>query len=156
MPKNGLRCEVRSSALENSPAGQLQPFRGASPSIFIWVLCLRCLDDQALFFDTTEGLVVLLGCAHSGVVNTLEHVRHLAGGRPIHAILGGLHLLTATRERMAQTIAAFRRLYIQRLAPAHCTGLLALAQLWAAFPDRCSSCAVSTSMLFQRRKSTSP
>jgi 7,8-dihydropterin-6-yl-methyl-4-(beta-D-ribofuranosyl)aminobenzene 5'-phosphate synthase len=108
------------------------------------------LDDQALFFDTREGLVVLLGCAHSGVVNTLEHVRHLAGGRPIHALLGGLHLLTATPERMAQTIAAFRRLDIQRLAPAHCTGLPALAQLWAALPDRCSSCAVSTSMLFQR------
>jgi 7,8-dihydropterin-6-yl-methyl-4-(beta-D-ribofuranosyl)aminobenzene 5'-phosphate synthase len=108
------------------------------------------LDDQALFFDTTEGLVVLLGCAHSGVVNTLEHVRHLAAGRPIHTVLGGMHLHAASPERMEQTIAAFRRLGLQRLAPAHCTGLPALAQLWTAFPDRCSSCAVSTSMLFQR------
>jgi 7,8-dihydropterin-6-yl-methyl-4-(beta-D-ribofuranosyl)aminobenzene 5'-phosphate synthase len=107
-------------------------------------------DDQALFFDTTEGLVVLLGCAHSGVVNTLEHIRHLTGGRPIHAILGGLHLLTASPERMEKTLAAFRRLDIQRLAPAHCTGLPALAQLWTAFPGRCFSCAVGESWAFQR------
>jgi 7,8-dihydropterin-6-yl-methyl-4-(beta-D-ribofuranosyl)aminobenzene 5'-phosphate synthase len=113
-------------------------------------------DEQALFFDTADGLVVLLGCGHAGVVNTLEYVRHLTGRRPVHAILGGLHLLTATPERMAQTIAAFRRLDVRRLAAAHCTGLPALAQLWTAFPDRCSSCAVSTSMLFQRRESTSP
>jgi 7,8-dihydropterin-6-yl-methyl-4-(beta-D-ribofuranosyl)aminobenzene 5'-phosphate synthase len=107
------------------------------------------VDDQALYFDTQDGLVVLFGCAHSGVVNTLEYVRHLAGGRPIHAILGGLHLVKASPERMEKTIAAFRRLDIQRLAPAHCTGLPALAQLWAAFPDRCSSCAVGVRMHFQ-------
>jgi 7,8-dihydropterin-6-yl-methyl-4-(beta-D-ribofuranosyl)aminobenzene 5'-phosphate synthase len=108
------------------------------------------LDDQALYFDTQAGLVVLLGCSHSGVVNTLEHIRHITGGRPIHALLGGLHLLAASPERMEKTIAAFRRLDIQRLAPAHGTGLPALAQLWTAFPGRCSSCAVSTSVLFQR------
>ena len=106
-------------------------------------------DDQALFFDTAAGLVILLGCAHSGVVNTLEHVRHLAGGRPIHTVLGGMHLLTASPERMDQTIAAFRRLNIQRLAPAHCTGLPAQSQLWTAFSDRCSSCAVGARFSFQ-------
>ena len=107
------------------------------------------LDDQALYFDTQKGLVVLLGCGHAGVVNTLEYIRHITGGRPIHAILGGLHLLAAGPERMEKTIAVFRRLDIRRLAPAHCTGLPALAQLWAAFPDRCSSCAVGVRMHFQ-------
>ena len=108
------------------------------------------LDDQALYFDTQDGLVILLGCAHSGVVNTLEDVQHLTGGPPIHAILGGLHLLKASPERMEKTITAFRRLDIQRLAPAHCTGLPALAQLWAAFPDLCSACAVGVRMAVQR------
>jgi 7,8-dihydropterin-6-yl-methyl-4-(beta-D-ribofuranosyl)aminobenzene 5'-phosphate synthase len=108
------------------------------------------IDDQALYFDTAKGLVVLLGCAHAGVVNTLEYIGRLTGGRPIHAILGGMHLLAASPERMEKTIAAFRRLDIQRLAPAHCTGLPALAQLWAAFPGRCLSCAVGTSLVFQR------
>jgi 7,8-dihydropterin-6-yl-methyl-4-(beta-D-ribofuranosyl)aminobenzene 5'-phosphate synthase len=108
------------------------------------------LDDQALFFDTQAGLVVLLGCGHSGVVNTLEYIQHLTGGRPIHALLGGLHLLKASPERMEKTIAAFRRLDIQRLAPAHCTGLPALAQFWTAFPGRCVPCAVASTFSFRR------
>jgi 7,8-dihydropterin-6-yl-methyl-4-(beta-D-ribofuranosyl)aminobenzene 5'-phosphate synthase len=108
------------------------------------------LDDQALYFDTQEGLVVLLGCAHSGVVNTLEYIHHLTGGRPIHTLLGGLHLLMASPERMEKTIAAFRRLDIHRLAPAHCTGLPALAQLWTALPGRCVPCAVASTVSFQR------
>jgi 7,8-dihydropterin-6-yl-methyl-4-(beta-D-ribofuranosyl)aminobenzene 5'-phosphate synthase len=108
------------------------------------------LDDQALYFDTQEGLVMLLGCGHAGVVNTLDYVQHLTGGRSIHAILGGLHLLKASPERLEKTIAAFRRLDIQRLAPAHCTGLPALAQLWTAFPEHCFSCAVGANLVFQR------
>jgi 7,8-dihydropterin-6-yl-methyl-4-(beta-D-ribofuranosyl)aminobenzene 5'-phosphate synthase len=128
-------------------------FEDTGGRFFLDAACTRpdpLADDQALFFDTTEGLVVLLGCGHAGVVNTLEYVRHLTGGRPIHAILGGLHLLTASPERMEKNIAAFRRLDIQQLAPAHCTGLPALAQLWTAFPGRCSSCAVGASWVFQR------
>ncbi len=108
------------------------------------------LDDQALFFDTAEGLVVLLGCAHSGVVNTLEYVRQLTDGRRIYAVMGGMHLVTASPERMEKTLAAFRRLDIQRLAPAHCTGLAAIAQLWIAFPTHCAPCAVGTRISFPR------
>jgi 7,8-dihydropterin-6-yl-methyl-4-(beta-D-ribofuranosyl)aminobenzene 5'-phosphate synthase len=109
------------------------------------------VDDQALFFESADGLVVLLGCAHAGVVNTLEYIQHIAHGRPIHTVLGGMHLLTAGPDRMARTIEAFRRLKIQRIAPAHCTGTSAVAQLWAAFPDRCSTSAVGTSMTFQNQ-----
>jgi 7,8-dihydropterin-6-yl-methyl-4-(beta-D-ribofuranosyl)aminobenzene 5'-phosphate synthase len=108
------------------------------------------LDDQALFFDTQKGLVVLLGCGHAGVVNTLDYVQRLTNGRPIHTILGGLHLGTASPERMKKTIAAFRRWDVQQLAPGHCTSTAAMAQLWTAFPGRCTSCAVGASLVFQR------
>ncbi|HOC56902.1 MAG TPA: MBL fold metallo-hydrolase [Verrucomicrobiota bacterium] len=108
------------------------------------------LDDQSLFFDTANGVVVLLGCAHSGVVNTVDYIRQLTGSKPTQALLGGLHLPAANPERMENTIAAFRRLEIQMLAPAHCTGLPALAQLWNAFPGRCTTCAVGISMRFLR------
>ena len=108
------------------------------------------LDDQALFFDTQKGLVVLLGCGHAGVVNTLDYVQRLTDGMPIHTILGGLHLGTASPERIEETIAAFRRWDIQQLAPGHCTGMSAMAQLWTVFPGRCASCAVGSSMVFQR------
>jgi 7,8-dihydropterin-6-yl-methyl-4-(beta-D-ribofuranosyl)aminobenzene 5'-phosphate synthase len=109
------------------------------------------VDDQALFFESQDGLVVLLGCAHAGVVNTLEYIQHLTNGRPIHTVLGGMHLLTAGPERMAKTIEAFRRLKIQRIAPAHCTGTSAVAQMLAAFPDRCSTCDVGTRMTFRNQ-----
>ncbi len=109
------------------------------------------LDDQALFFDTNDGIVVLLGCGHAGVVNTLEYIGSLTGSRPIHALMGGMHLLVASPARIEKTMAAFARLSIQRLAPAHCTGMLALAQLWTAFSGRCFSCAVGATFAFQRR-----
>ena len=79
---------------------------------------------------------------------TLDYIQQITGGRPIHAVMGGLHLLSAGAERIGQTIAAFRRWDIQRIIPAHCTGMPAVAQLWAAFPGRCSSCPVGTTLAF--------
>jgi 7,8-dihydropterin-6-yl-methyl-4-(beta-D-ribofuranosyl)aminobenzene 5'-phosphate synthase len=130
-------------------------FEDTGGRFFLDAACTRpdpLLDDQALYFDTADGLVVLLGCGHAGVVNTLEYIQQITGGRPIWALLGGLHLVAATPERMDKTIAAFRRLDIQRLAPAHCTGLPALAQLWSAFSDRWASCAVGTSLVFRNTR----
>lgn len=107
-------------------------------------------DDQALFFDTPNGLVVILGCGHAGVVNTLEYIRHLTNGRTVHALIGGMHLLNASAERMKKTFETFRRLEIERIAPAHCTGISAVAQLWTLFPGCCSTCAVGASVTFPR------
>lgn len=110
------------------------------------------IDDQALFFDTRDGVVVLLGCAHAGVVNTLRHIRHLTGGRPIHAVLGGMHLLVASQERMDCTVEALRSLGVQRLGPAHCTGAAATARLWHEFPGACTPCSVGCRFVFEREQ----
>jgi 7,8-dihydropterin-6-yl-methyl-4-(beta-D-ribofuranosyl)aminobenzene 5'-phosphate synthase len=106
-------------------------------------------DDQALFFESKGGLVILLGCAHSGVVNTIDYIQQVTGGKPIHTIMGGLHLLAASPERLQQTIEAFKRWNPKRIIPGHCTGMAATAQLWTAFPERCSSCSVGTKVTFQ-------
>lgn len=108
------------------------------------------VDDQALFFDTADGVAALLGCAHAGVVNTLRHIRHLTGGRPIHSVLGGMHLLAAGPERMDRTVEALREEKIRRLGPAHCTGMAATARLWHEFPQACTVCAVGSRFTFQR------
>ncbi len=92
-------------------------------------------DDQAAWFDSAYGLVVLLGCAHAGVVNTLRHVRRLADGRPIHAVIGGMHLHAASEERIEATIAELRALDLRLLVPLHCTGHAAAIRLEEAFPD---------------------
>jgi 7,8-dihydropterin-6-yl-methyl-4-(beta-D-ribofuranosyl)aminobenzene 5'-phosphate synthase len=89
-----------------------------------------------MYLDTPLGLVVLTGCGHAGLVNTLEHVSRLTGGRRVHAVLGGFHLASASEDRMARTMLALHRFDVQRVGPAHCTGLTANARILAELPER--------------------
>jgi 7,8-dihydropterin-6-yl-methyl-4-(beta-D-ribofuranosyl)aminobenzene 5'-phosphate synthase len=102
------------------------------------------VDDQALFFDTGEGTVVLLGCAHAGIVNTLHYVREVTEDRPIHGVLGGTHLISASEERMARTVEALRGLDLKLLAPGHCTGSRAQVRLGTEFPEQWEACQVGS------------
>jgi 7,8-dihydropterin-6-yl-methyl-4-(beta-D-ribofuranosyl)aminobenzene 5'-phosphate synthase len=94
------------------------------------------LDDQALYIETREGLVVLLGCAHAGAVNTLEYIAAITGYGRVYAVLGGMHLVGATQERIERTIAALRDFDVQLIGPLHCTGLEATAAMMQAFPQQ--------------------
>jgi len=107
------------------------------------------VDDQAVWFDAPEGVVVLLGCAHAGVVNSVMYVRQLAGGRPIYAVVGGMHLLAASDIRMATTVAALREMDVQRVAMSHCTGFAAMARLYHELPGRCFHCTAGTRLEFR-------
>lgn len=106
-------------------------------------------DDQALFIETTQGLVVMLGCAHAGVINTLQYIRELTGNEKIHTVLGGMHLINASKKRINKTISALRGMNIDRMGPAHCTGPFATAMLWRAFPEECFSCSVGVGLEFE-------
>lgn len=101
-------------------------------------------DDQSIFFESSKGLVVILGCTHSGIVNTLDYVAKLSGGKQIYAVFGGMHLYSASDERIERTIDAFRRYDVRRIGPAHCTGTKAVAKFWEALPDRCFECSAGT------------
>jgi 7,8-dihydropterin-6-yl-methyl-4-(beta-D-ribofuranosyl)aminobenzene 5'-phosphate synthase len=101
-------------------------------------------DDQALAFDLDDGLVVLLGCAHAGVINTLEHVSRITRGRPIQAVIGGMHLVHASPERIAFTIDGLKRLGVRSIAPSHCTGVAAICAFRAAFGADCHASPVGT------------
>lgn len=106
-------------------------------------------DDQAVLFPTAAGVVVVLGCAQAGVVNTLEHVRRLTHEQSLHAVRGGMHLLQASPQRLAATVAALRQSDVKLLAPCHCTGAGAVARLWAEFPSRCVTAGVGTRFEFR-------
>ena len=95
------------------------------------------LDDQSLFLECSKGIVLVLGCAHSGVVNILHAVADWTHAINIYAIIGGMHLLNADAHRMDQTIAAFKQYDIQKIAPLHCTGSTAVQRLKETFGDRC-------------------
>jgi len=107
-------------------------------------------DDQALWIQTNQGLIVLLGCAHAGVVNTLNYVRSITRGRPVHTVIGGMHLLDADVQRIERTFTCFRELEIRQLGPAHCTGIMPTARLRTESPDRCVVCRVGSSLAFHR------
>ena len=95
------------------------------------------LDDGALLMKLKgKGLVIVTGCAHSGIINTILQAQSLAGNEKIYAVIGGCHLTQASPARISKTIQAFKEKEIRYLSPSHCTGFEAMAALWQALPDR--------------------
>ena len=86
-------------------------------------------EDQALVINTPKGLVVLAGCGHAGIVNAMEYARSIAGGKPIHAVYGGLHLMSLTDQNLIWTGTKMHEFGVQHLLDAHCTGINAVELL---------------------------
>ncbi len=90
-------------------------------------------DDMSLVLETAGGVVVLCGCCHAGLLNTLAHVRRHFG-RPIQAVLGGTHLASAGEEYLAHVIGVLQEEYGgMHYYLNHCTGENAFAALWKVF-----------------------
>ena len=102
------------------------------------------LDDQTLFIESPKGLVVVLGCGHAGVVNILHYIAKLSGEKRIYAVIGGMHLLNISAKRVEYTIDAFRQYDVQRIGPAHCTGIKAVERFKSVFSKECFACSVGT------------
>ena len=93
-------------------------------------------DDQALWMETPEGLVAALGCAHAGLVRTLQRISELSGSRRFRAVLGGFHLGRVTDARCAAVAVAVAEFDVREFIPLHCTGDRFIAQLSRRWPDR--------------------
>jgi 7,8-dihydropterin-6-yl-methyl-4-(beta-D-ribofuranosyl)aminobenzene 5'-phosphate synthase len=91
-------------------------------------------DDQSMILETAKGLVVLMGCCHAGLINTLEHVAYTMGRRDVYAIIGGTHLGFCGQEQLEMTIAALKEWRVQKVAASHCTGFAASARLSREMP----------------------
>jgi 7,8-dihydropterin-6-yl-methyl-4-(beta-D-ribofuranosyl)aminobenzene 5'-phosphate synthase len=134
------------------PVPRLTDFEDTGGPFFLDEACTRpdpLEDDQSVFFDTTKGTVVLLGCAHSGVINTLHYIRQLTENRPICTVIGGMHLVGASQRQIERTTEEFQRIGVGRLAPAHCTGMPATVALWTAFPGQCQTCGIGSVFDFE-------
>ena len=92
-------------------------------------------DDQSFWIDTQDGLWVILGCAHAGVLATLEYIDDLSGGRPLAKLIGGTHLVNATAALIALVAGDLTRRAPATLAPCHCTGRMAHTRLKRTLPD---------------------
>lgn len=93
-------------------------------------------DDQALWIKTADGLVVCAGCSHAGIINTLRHIRRISGCTQIHAVIGGFHLLNASKERIDRTMAELEEMNPALVVPCHCTGVAATAKILECFKTR--------------------
>jgi len=105
-------------------------------------------DDLALWIRTDDGVIVCAGCSHAGLVNTLSHVRCLSHEQRVRAVIGGLHLVNASRERLDQTVAALRPIEPDMMVPCHCTGELATDVLRNALGKRVSPGAAGMTYQF--------
>jgi 7,8-dihydropterin-6-yl-methyl-4-(beta-D-ribofuranosyl)aminobenzene 5'-phosphate synthase len=93
-------------------------------------------DDLALIINTKPGLIVVLGCSHHGMINTLYHAQKITGRKEIRMVIGGCHLINSPLERVYKTINALQALNVQKIGVSHCTGLEASAIMAQAMGDR--------------------
>lgn len=106
-------------------------------------------EDQAVLINIKgKGLVVLSGCAHSGIVNTIEHAKNISGIETVIAVIGGFHLARAGDEEIDRTIDYFKEIGPSMLVPCHCTGLNAIRRFAREFPDQFSEGVVGATYLF--------
>jgi 7,8-dihydropterin-6-yl-methyl-4-(beta-D-ribofuranosyl)aminobenzene 5'-phosphate synthase len=80
-------------------------------------------EDQSLVLNTAEGIVVITGCGHAGIVNILTFARGEFPNEPVHAVLGGLHLFPASDEQLNWTADKLKEFKMANLLAAHCTGM---------------------------------
>ena len=106
-------------------------------------------DDQSLVADVAgRGLVVISGCAHSGIVNTCLHAKELTGRNKLHTIIGGFHLSGPVFEPIIEpTAQALDELGPELLVPLHCTGFKALCALAARFGKRFALSSVGSKVI---------
>jgi 7,8-dihydropterin-6-yl-methyl-4-(beta-D-ribofuranosyl)aminobenzene 5'-phosphate synthase len=93
-------------------------------------------DDCAVWIKTASGLIVLTGCCHSGLVNTLDYISDLSKGTSVDTVMGGFHLLKASKERLNATCDYLFDAGIRRIVPCHCTGDAAVESLEKRFGNK--------------------
>jgi len=95
-------------------------------------------DDQALFVSVRDkGLIVVTGCAHAGLINTLKQAQRMTRFTEVHAVIGGFHLASASAERVKATIEELQKTGPKAIMPCHCTGKKAIVKFIETFGESC-------------------
>jgi len=94
------------------------------------------LDEQALIIKTPEGLVIVSGCAHRGIINTIRHALKITKEEKVHTVIGGTHLYPKGYADIDNTISELKDMKVQNIGVSHCTGMTASLQLAGALGDQ--------------------
>ena len=107
-------------------------------------------DDQAIILKVKEkGLVIITGCGHAGIINTLNYAKELTGEDRIYSVLGGMHLSGGLFEPIIpRTMEELERLKPKFVVPCHCSGLKAMTEIAIRMPDAFMQNSVGTSYIF--------
>ena len=105
------------------------------------------LDDQSLILKTKNGLIIVLGCAHSGLINTIKHIKNHFKDEKLDTIIGGTHLGFLKEDQLYKTISHLKRYGFKKIGGSHCTGLKAAARLFQEFRDKFFFANVGTSIV---------
>lgn len=152
--ERGPTMVIGGRALVTGQIPRTTPFEKGSPSQVAWIDGKWqpdpwIHDDQAIVLNVkNKGLIVLTGCGHAGVVNTLMCARELTGVDQIHAVIGGFHLTGPTFESIiAPTIQALQQFSPSVIVPQHCTGWKATHLIAQTFPNAFIPNSVGTTMV---------
>ncbi len=105
-------------------------------------------DDIALVARVKEkGAVVVTGCSHAGIINILKH--SIEPGERLDAVIGGLHLVEASKDRIQKTVSALKEFAPSLVAAGHCTGFRAQAALYSEFGEKFATMGVGTVFAFK-------
>lgn len=146
LEQKGIKLKLDNTSVQIAPGimttgaiPQKNDFETVEPGYFIQngnkVAPDALADDQAIILDTSRGVVVLLGCSHRGVINTLTHVASLTGKKNIHAIFGGLHLGKASDSKLRKIVDHLAEFGLKKIGVGHCTGPRAFLALSNKFAD---------------------
>lgn len=86
-------------------------------------------EDASIVVNSSEGLILVSGCGHAGIINTIEYARKVVRAAPLHAAIGGFHLFAAPDAALEWTAGRLREFGLQHLLGAHCTGIEALYRI---------------------------
>jgi len=105
-------------------------------------------DDLSLLINTESGPVVLLGCAHAGIVEILDDLSEKTGLREFHAVIGGTHLENAPEDYVVRAMETLKGYRVKKIAVSHCTGLKMAARFAAEFKNEFANASVGSSFEF--------
>jgi 7,8-dihydropterin-6-yl-methyl-4-(beta-D-ribofuranosyl)aminobenzene 5'-phosphate synthase len=107
-------------------------------------------DDQGLIIKVKgKGLIVISGCAHAGIINTIEYAKKITGTDQVHAVLGGFHLTGRIFEPIIQpTIDEMKKIKPDHIVPMHCTGWKAINKFAEEMPEQFMLNTVGTTYTF--------
>jgi 7,8-dihydropterin-6-yl-methyl-4-(beta-D-ribofuranosyl)aminobenzene 5'-phosphate synthase len=108
------------------------------------------LDDQAIAINIKDkGLLIISGCAHSGIINTVNYSKEITGVDKVYGVIGGFHLPPKIKSNVTEkTIEAFKKINPEIIVPMHCTGTYAISRFIHEFQDKCNLSCVGSKFIF--------